>query len=101
MLRMYLFIGEALLCEDLKQWGSIAVSSLEHLSHYGQKVPDAFWLSTPQRSQQTCPFGSGWWLRGRQVHRVYITVDNTHSTDFSQVRLRYIKQKKEEVKVKE
>lgn len=35
MLRMYLFIGEALLCEDLKQWGSVAVSSLEHLPDDG------------------------------------------------------------------
>ena len=79
MLRMYLFIGEALLSEDLKQRGCIAVSSLEHLPDNGQKVPDAFWLSAPQRSQQTCPLSSGWWLRGRQVHGVYITVIHTHT----------------------
>lgn len=44
---MYLFVGEALLSEDLKQWGGIAVSSLEHLPDDWQKVPDALWLTAP------------------------------------------------------
>ena len=79
MVRMYLFVGEALLSENLQQGGSIAVSSLEHLPDDGQKVPDAFWLSAPQRSQETRPFSSGRRLRGRQVHRVYITMDHKHT----------------------
>lgn len=60
----YLFIGKALLSEDLKQRGSVAVSSLEHLPDDGQKVPDALWLAAPQRSQQTCPFSSSRRLSG-------------------------------------
>ena len=79
MLRTNLFVGEALLGEDLKQWGCVAVSSLEHLPNNRQEVPDTFWLSAPQRSQQTCPFSSSWRLGGRQVHGVYITVDHTHT----------------------
>lgn len=58
----YLFIGEALLSENFKQWSSIAVSSLEHLPDNGQEVPDALRLTASQRSQQTCPFSSSWWL---------------------------------------
>lgn len=73
-----LFIGEALLREDLEQRGSIAVPSLEHLPDDRQKVPDAFRFSAPQGSQQTRPLGGGWGLRGRQVHGVHITVKNTH-----------------------
>lgn len=92
MLSMYLFVGEALLSKDLKKRSSVAVSSLEHLPDDRQKVPDALWLSAPQRSQQTGPFSSGRRLRGRQIHGVNITVDNTHSTDFSQVTLTYINQ---------
>lgn len=58
----YLFISEALLSENFKQWSSIAVSSLEHLPDNGQEVPDALRLTASQRSQQTCPFSSSWWL---------------------------------------
>ena len=76
--RKYLFVGEALLSEDLEQWSCIAVSSLEHLPDNGQKVPNAFWLSSPQRTQQTRPLSSSWRLRGRQIHGVYITVNTIH-----------------------
>lgn len=70
----YLLVGEALVSEDFQQGGSIAVPSLEHLPHDAKQVPDTLWLSTPQRTQQTCPLSSGWRLRGRQIHGVHITV---------------------------
>lgn len=70
----YLFIGEALVSEDFQQGGSVAVSPFEHLPHNAKQVPDTLWLPTPQRAQQTCPFSSGWRLRGRQIHGVHITV---------------------------
>lgn len=69
----YLFVGEALVSEDFQQGGSIAVPPFEHLPHNAKEVPDALWLSAPQRAQQTCPFSSGRRLRGRQVHGVHVT----------------------------
>lgn len=79
VLRCYLFIGEALVSEDLQQRGSIAVPALEHLSNNAEQVPDTLRLSAPQRAQQTCPFSSGRRFRGRQIHRVYITVKGTEN----------------------
>jgi hypothetical protein len=70
----HLFIGEALVSEDFQQGGSIAIPPLEHFPHDAKQVPDTLWLTAPQRAQQTCPFSSSWGLRGRQIHRVDITV---------------------------
>jgi hypothetical protein len=77
ILRCYLFIGEALVSEYFQQGGSIAVPSLEHLSNNAKQVPDTLRLSTPQRPQQTCPLSSSRRFRGREIHRVYITVKGT------------------------
>lgn len=92
MLRMYLFVSEALLSEDLEQRCRVAVPSLEHLPDDGQKVPDALGLSAPQRSQQTRPLSRGRRLRGRQVHGVHVAVNtirtNTQRTDVSHVTLK-------------
>lgn len=79
-LRTHLFVGEALLSEDLQQRSSVAVSPLEHLPDDGQKVPDALWLATPQRSQQARPLSSGGRLGRRQVHRVHIAIRKQRET---------------------
>lgn len=81
--RLHLFVGEALLSEDLKQWGSVAVPSLEHLPDNRQKVPDTLRLSAPQRTQETCPLSSSRGFSGRQVHGVNITANST--SGFSQI----------------
>lgn len=70
----YLFVGEALIGKDFQQGGSIAVPPFEHFPYNAKQVPDALWLTAPQRAQQTCPFSRGWRLRGRQIHGVHITV---------------------------
>lgn len=70
----YLFVGEALVSEDFQQGGSIAVPPFEHLPHNAKQIPDALWLTAPQRAQQTCPFRGSRRLRGRQIHGVHITV---------------------------
>lgn len=62
--KSYLLIVEALFSKDLKQWSSVAVSSLEHLPDDRQKIPDPLRLSTSEGPQQTSPLGCGWRLRG-------------------------------------